>query len=129
LVGFQVVAEQELAKRVAVQAAAQAAENATNDQKERASKELHDTPIAQEADQSALPSFSANQSGNQQGVSIPGYQSGFIPYSSAVHYATVQPQSQQGNLLKNTCSLFISASGFCCATGALLRVLTSRSWF
>lgn len=101
MAGFQVVAEEELAKRVAVQAATQAAEKATTEQKEWELEELHHTSIAQEAAQSALASFSANQS---QRVSIPSQQSGFIPYSSAVQNATVHPQGQHGN---NSCKNFI----------------------
>lgn len=92
---FQVASELEMAKRVAAQTATEAVEKAANEQKERGSKEMHDTQIAQEAAKSAVLSFAATQLSNQQGQPAPTYNSGFIPYSSAVHTAPVQPQAVQ----------------------------------
>jgi len=133
MIGFQVVTEQERAKRVAAQAAAQAAYKSSNVQNERASKELHDIYIAQESARSVPASFSANQLGSQQVVSIPNCQSGFIPYSSAVLNATVLPEGQQGNSLRNTRSMFILHQDFVVQRGhsilqKLISILTLQLW-
>lgn len=94
----QVVTEQETAKKVATEAASEAAEKAANEQRERGAKEAHDMSIANLAAQSALASLSASQSANQQRPVNPGYQSGFVAYSSRDQNSASATQGQGGNL-------------------------------
>lgn len=98
MAGFQVVTEQETAKKVATEAASEAAEKAANEQRERGAKEAHDMSIANLAAQSALASLSASQSANQQRPVNPGYQSGFVAYSSRDQNSASATQGQGGNL-------------------------------
>ncbi|XP_024382642.1 uncharacterized protein [Physcomitrium patens] len=98
----QVVTEQETAKKVATEAASEAAEKAANEQRERGAKEAHDMSIANLAAQSALASLSASQSANQQRPVNPGYQSGFVAYSSRDQNSASATQGQGARAVAST---------------------------